>query len=279
MKSLATAFKEVYGEALKEYGFKKVKGKYPYYARMVGDEIVQVITYKEEWCAAQNKKAFSVMGGIATVYRKKIAFDESPKDNAEWLVGDFDIYINYHKGDFVASMAESIRKIEYEKENEQSLINAINWSLEISKDNILKSLESVNSLEQCILYYLKYKPSLLRIWADERYIKKWIGGSHNEGLLYIKVYGFSDYKHYEEDQRMIMARYNEMELDSINSGRSGLTLLEYERDRVDRLKEMNEKIDEYKILLKNQDYNVMIVDELQKRKNDNLLELIKMRLL
>ena len=190
-----------------------------------------------------------------------------------------DIYINCHKCDFSASMAESIRKIVYEKENEQSLINAINWSLEISKDNILKSLESVNSLETCILYYLEYKPSLLRIWADERYIKKWIGGSHNEGLLYIKVYGFSDYKHYEEDQRMIMARCNEMELDSINSGRSGLTLLEYERDKVDRLKEMNEKIDEYKILLKNQDYNVMIVDELQKRKNDNLLELKKITLL
>ena len=48
MKSLATAFKEVYGEALKEYGFKKVKSKYPYYARMVGDEIVQVMNIAKD---------------------------------------------------------------------------------------------------------------------------------------------------------------------------------------------------------------------------------------
>ena len=45
MKTLGTAFKQVYGEALKEYGFKKIKGKYPYYVRLIGDEIVHVITY------------------------------------------------------------------------------------------------------------------------------------------------------------------------------------------------------------------------------------------
>ena len=44
MMGLNTAFKKVYGELLEPYGFKKLKGRNPYFVRMVGDEIVHVIT-------------------------------------------------------------------------------------------------------------------------------------------------------------------------------------------------------------------------------------------
>jgi hypothetical protein len=41
-----TAFKRVYAEELASYGFKKIKGKRPYFVRMIGDELqrsVQVV--------------------------------------------------------------------------------------------------------------------------------------------------------------------------------------------------------------------------------------------
>ena len=96
MKTLGTAFKQVYGEALKEYGFKKIKGKYPYYVRLIGDEIVHVITYKEEWCIGTNYKAFVVLGGVATIYRKILTFEESPKNNEEWLISNAGVYCKLH---------------------------------------------------------------------------------------------------------------------------------------------------------------------------------------
>lgn len=46
--SLKSAFLQVYGEALKPLGFQKVKGKQPYFVRVVNGEIIHIIT-----CAKQ----------------------------------------------------------------------------------------------------------------------------------------------------------------------------------------------------------------------------------
>ena len=84
--TLKAAFKRVFGEALEPLGFKLIKGKYPYFVRVVpGGEIIHIISYMEEWCPDRGKKAFNVIGGIATVYRHKIDLGVSPKDNCDWL--------------------------------------------------------------------------------------------------------------------------------------------------------------------------------------------------
>jgi hypothetical protein len=56
--SLNAAFKKVFGDALAPLGFVKLKGRHPYLVRMVGDEILHVITCKEEWILEQHKKTF-----------------------------------------------------------------------------------------------------------------------------------------------------------------------------------------------------------------------------
>lgn len=76
MKSFKTAFKSVYEKGLMKYCFRKVKGDQLYYARCIGDEIVHVITFWEEFSYNQShigifNKAFTVLFGAATVYRKK----------------------------------------------------------------------------------------------------------------------------------------------------------------------------------------------------------------
>lgn len=50
MATLNTVFKKVFGEGLKEYGFVKVKGRQPYLVRVIGGEIIHVITCRNEWC-------------------------------------------------------------------------------------------------------------------------------------------------------------------------------------------------------------------------------------
>ena len=86
MMSLNTAFKKVYGEALEPYGFKKVKGEQPYFARVIGDEIVHVITYANTPMIVSGKyKAFDIMCGVETVYVPKINFDIPPKYNGNWM--------------------------------------------------------------------------------------------------------------------------------------------------------------------------------------------------
>ena len=49
MATLNTVFKNTFAEPLKEKGYVKVKGRQPYFARVVGGEIVQVITTRSYW--------------------------------------------------------------------------------------------------------------------------------------------------------------------------------------------------------------------------------------
>jgi hypothetical protein len=70
--TLKSAFTKVFGEALEPLGFKKVKSRYPYYARLVNDEIVQVITI-----VSRPDDQFEILGGIATIYRQELSLDIS----------------------------------------------------------------------------------------------------------------------------------------------------------------------------------------------------------
>ena len=86
MKSIKTIFNEVYSEGLAEYGFKKVPGKYPYFARMVGDEIIQVITYRTVSGRFPELRELVLLSGVITVYRDSLKFDFPPDGMTEVLV-------------------------------------------------------------------------------------------------------------------------------------------------------------------------------------------------
>ena len=77
--TLNAAFKQVFGEALEPLGFQLVKGRYPYFVRVVNGEIIHIITIAKETSGLRGKKAFNIYGDIATVYRDQIDFSENPE--------------------------------------------------------------------------------------------------------------------------------------------------------------------------------------------------------
>ncbi len=80
--SLNAVFKKVFGEALEPLGFKKIKGRQPYFVRVVeGGEIIHVITCREERSSQSKHKEFDIECGVATVYRESIDLTISPKRN------------------------------------------------------------------------------------------------------------------------------------------------------------------------------------------------------
>ena len=85
MATLNTVFKNTFAEPLKEKGYVKVKGRQPYFARVVGGEIVQVITVRNCWCGDLDCKAFEVLGGMVSVYRKEVDLTITPSNNINWL--------------------------------------------------------------------------------------------------------------------------------------------------------------------------------------------------
>ena len=90
---------QYYTEKLAEHGYVKVKGRYPYWAKMVGDEIVLIITYASETPKGNKPfEAFSLWGTVATVYRPKIDFEHSPKSQISYMVDARRLY-GYRVGD------------------------------------------------------------------------------------------------------------------------------------------------------------------------------------
>ena len=91
-KSFQTEFVDYYKDKLAAKGFVKVKGRQPYFVRVVNDEILHVITYlNRPSTEIKFKKAFELACGVATVYKKEIDFSVSPTKNDDWLVYQTDI--------------------------------------------------------------------------------------------------------------------------------------------------------------------------------------------
>ena len=82
--SLTAEFKRVYAEKLAPYGFRQIKGRHPYVARVLGDEILQVVSCVKSGTSFWPRKSFEVVWGVATVYRPKINLEVSPMDT-NWI--------------------------------------------------------------------------------------------------------------------------------------------------------------------------------------------------
>ena len=48
MASIITVLKKVYKEGLEPLGFVQLKGRQPYFVRIIGGEIIQVISFRKE---------------------------------------------------------------------------------------------------------------------------------------------------------------------------------------------------------------------------------------
>lgn len=189
MTSFTTVFKKVYGEALEPYGFVKLKGRYPYFVKLIGDEILLVISYRNEWSSDNNRKAFNILGGVETVYRKDLALDKSPKDNTDWLNNNFTVYGQSHTYDYKTEIGKNILEFQYEIGNEEDMITAVNYSFEVTKEILLAELLTVVDLRTCLDYYRRYNGSTLNIYSEE----DWSKDRTNEGLLNLKLYNPEEY--------------------------------------------------------------------------------------
>lgn len=184
--TLKAAFKRVFGEALEPLGFKLIKGKYPYFVRVVpGGEIIHIISYMEEWCPDRGKKAFNVIGGIATVYRHKIDLGVSPKDNCDWLYTIAKFYwMTTPKSEYDKEYGQSICHFMFDENSESSLYDAVNYTLELTRKHILPQLSTAVDIRSS-LSYLKRIGYNCCINNFDRDLSFGGCGNADEGFLYI----------------------------------------------------------------------------------------------
>lgn len=181
--TLNAAFKQVFGEALEPLGFVKAKTKYPYYVRVIGDEIVQVVAVKEEFGST-----FDIVSGIATVYRAKIDLSQSVKFNTNWLMTIANYYscVKFYDTDYDDYYRRKIMFFNFRFTNNDDKINIFNYALEQFKKWVLPMLNKIDSIQKVYEYFSKYFSSELHIETPDNFKRI---NSENESLT---LFNFND---------------------------------------------------------------------------------------
>ena len=153
--TLNTAFKQIIGKALEPYGFKVIKGRYPYIVRVINNEILHIITFRTETPDySEGDRAFAIMGGIATIYRKKITLDQSPIQNYGW----FNYMSGFYKSSVDKADIDIIGKLYisyYYSDRPESLISVFNDDAENLIKYVLPVMDKINNIDSCLDYFEK----------------------------------------------------------------------------------------------------------------------------
>ena len=264
MATFGTTFKRIYGEGLKKYGFKKIKGRQPYFVRMIGDEIIHVITYRPVNAYNFSHKEYEIYGGIATVYRANIDLDKTPRDNAVWLSDLYRFYIKFNDGSEKKSYQE-IGLFSYEKDNEQAMAKSIEYSLEMTEKYVIPRLDKITNVKEGVDFFKEYNTPLLAV--KRNFGKGQSSYEYNEGLLNVLVYTLDEYISYIKN---LHEECNNRILNEMRTGLNGFTMEQYQYDKEDRWKGMEDEIEVFTEISNSPEKYREVMEELERRKEHNL---------
>lgn len=155
--TLNAAFKQIIGKALEPFGFKVIKGRNPYIVRVINNEILHIITFRTESPDySEGDKAFAIMGGIATVYRKKITLDQSPIQNYIWFNYMFDFY-EALTDERDANLLGQLFRSCYYSDKPESLISVMNTGAENLIKYVLPVMGKINDIDSSLDYMRKFR--------------------------------------------------------------------------------------------------------------------------
>ena len=266
MATFATEIKRVYSDGLLKYGFKKIKGKQPYFVRPIGDEIVHIITYRTCPTIIRGHKEFVIYGGIATVYRACINLEKAPRDNGVWLDEISNFYVKSNRSNIDKDLLHKIKNLSYEEGDEETMLERIKYSFEMIEKFVIPQLNKVVSIKKCVEFFDKYNTYLLNVY-EKNFGKGQNGYDYNEGLLNIFMYTVDEYI---ENEKRIYERSNENNLYEMKIGRSGLSMEDYEKNREDRKRGMERQINIFEKMVNDPEEHQKVMEEIERRKIFNI---------
>lgn len=178
--------------SLRAYGFQRAKGRQPYYIRVTpGGEILHVIAFYEDKKAVthDNKIAFDIMGGIATVYRRELTFSKNVRTNLNWMRSNGWIMANYKRLMPEYEFSQMILRDDYRfycERTPEAITNEIQHALEITKQILLPLMDQIVNIEACIKYRHILGMTMHTYYAEpaNNFGNDRPNDFYNEGLLY-----------------------------------------------------------------------------------------------
>ncbi|MDE7398095.1 MAG: hypothetical protein K2N06_01065 [Oscillospiraceae bacterium] len=202
--TLNAAFVKVFGEALEPLGFKKIKSKYPYFVRVVSDEIIHYVTVANETADGRGShgvkyKCFNVFCGVSTVYNSDIDFDENyAKYHSNFIDSLSEIYTRTHWPDLDMKYRASIMRFYYDPTDNNSLMAMLKKVLAVVEMYALPAIGKAVTLEKCMDYF----------GLMNHRIHPFLDGG-GEGLLCTKLFSADEFVVFKD-------KYCERELEGLN---------------------------------------------------------------
>lgn len=196
-KSLQTLFVKCYREKLESLGFKKVKGRQPYFVRVLGGEIIQVIACRTAHSGRPGEyKAFDILAGMASVYKPELDFSCAPRENLNWVEPIRYFYLIPFRLDFQDEIWRSLCVFEYKVEDEDSLRQELKRALKATEEHVLPVFNKVKDLDAFIEHIMLRRPTDLSIPEYDEDRDEFVpeNDPENEGLLYIQTNNRTDLK-------------------------------------------------------------------------------------
>ena len=266
MATLNTIFKKTFEELLTSKGYVKVKGRQPYFARIIGGEIVQVITTRNYWCGEKEYKEFEILGGMASVYQKSVDLTLSPSANINWLECLPTYYDKIYEGNYDREYGNSLMGFRYKKDNEISLYQAMRLALKETEKNMLGVFDNVNNLQEYMEYLNIFRGSRLIIKRYDEEKGMFKESVENEGFLYILTDNHTDLK--EEYEAELARIINHMEFESA-SEKMKMIVFEKKLSEKSRIEQLQRR--DY--IYTHEEVHKKVLDLLEERKENNLEKL------
>ena len=159
-RSLDSTFKSVYGEFLEPKGFKLLNSKYPYFVRIIDDEIIQTISItKEKNILNKDYESFSLCIGVSLMSLPLTDFDDNPLSIGNCYMSDLrSLYHDYSQSFDVDKYAIKQFSFSYKKGDTAEMQNTMEESQQKLMPFVLDFFEMTKTLED--IYKLVY--SVLR---------------------------------------------------------------------------------------------------------------------
>ena len=242
--TLKSAFTQVFGETLEPLGFVKLKKtKEPCYIRIVGDGIINVITYRTLSAYKTGYKNVEILLGILSLYNPELIFLDDPTCSLYCIQGLYNSDYYRELGikprnetidnviDFECKLWDinkdlfsdpEVRKSEFDKRighclcstsDSGILLRALNNTCDVIKDVVLPIMEKIKDNKEYIDYCYSLRRDV-KLSTDINDFRK-ITCKDGNGLLLIR-------ENYTADTSKYTERDLAMYVEAIEHGRRGL---------------------------------------------------------
>lgn len=217
--TLNTAFVKVFGEGLEPLGFrrlKNIKNKHPYFARVVGGELLQIVTFRQVGSTKTGYKNIEILGGIVTLYRRNLDFIYFTNNPQDWLrsngrfwrlvthvdqnvmertiqytcnIWGVDKNLVIQRETLSGAFSDRITFFLCKADDNEALLLGIQHAFEVTKNVMLAVMEQITTLNSCVEYFYKINERMGLCPFDEFVANDLY--SYSEGLALVKA-GYRD---------------------------------------------------------------------------------------